>query len=260
MNLELCDKVIVITGGTEGLGLGLAELLVEEGASVALCSRRHDAVEKAVAKLRAVNANAQVFGQAVDVTDAQALDAFAAHVLERFGRVDGLVNNAGRSAAMSVEASTDAMWSEDLDLKLFAAIRTTRLFTDALSLRGGSIVNVLAISGKHPGQATVPTSVSRAAGLAFTKAASKDLGPRGIRVNAILIGLAESDQWVRRATSLGQDVGELTQALVAAQRVPLGRMGTPREFADLAAFLLSPRSSYVTGVGINFDGGLSSAV
>ncbi len=260
MDLELSGKVIVITGGTEGLGLALAELLVQQGAFVAVCSRRPEAVERAVARLVSLSTPQAVLGLVVDVTEVEALEAFAAEVVERFGRVDGLVNNAGRSAAMLVDSATDAMWSDDLDLKLFAAVRTTRLFGQALSATGGSIVNVLAIAGKHPGQASVPTSVSRAAGLAFTKAASKDLGPQGIRVNAILVGLAESEQWVRRASSLGQDVASLTAALVKASNIPLGRMGTAREFADLGAFLLSPRSSYLSGVGINFDGGLSSAV
>jgi len=260
MDLELRNKVIVLTGATEGLGLALAQLLVEEGASVAICSRRPEAVERAASKLLESAGQPAVFAMAVDVTKPEELDDFAAAVLERFGRVDGLVNNAGKSAAMSVEVATDAEWAEDLDLKLFAAIRTTRLFSESLSRQGGAIVNVLAIAGKHPGASTVPTSVSRAAGLAFTKAASKDLGPKGIRVNAILVGFAHSEQWVRRAEAMGQDVDTLADQLAKATQIPLGRMGSAREFADLGAFLLSPRSSYVTGVGINFDGGLSSAV
>ena len=260
MELELTGKVVVVTGGTDGLGLALAKRLVLEGASVAICSRRPQAVEQAVNELAEYSTPEQVFGQPVDVIDAGALEGFANDVVQRFGRVDGLVNNAGRAAAMSVSAVSDEQWSDDLDLKLFAAIRTTRLFTPQLAQHGGAIVNVLAISGKHPGASSSPTSISRAAGLAFTKATSKDLGPLGIRANAILVGFIESGQWVRSAESLGQRLEAFATEWVAGAGIPLGRMGRADEFADLAAFLLSPRASYLTGAGINLDGGLSSAV
>jgi len=136
----------------------------------------------------------------------------------------------------------------------------TRAFTEALIASSGSVLNVLAISGKHPGASSSPTSVSRAAGLAFTKAASKDLGPSGVRVNALLIGLIHSGQWVRAAAAQEVPVAELESQLARGSGVPLGRMGTTAEFADVAAFILSPRASYLNGAGINLDGGLSSAV
>jgi len=260
VDLELSNKVIAITVGSDGLGFGLAERLLAEGAAVAICSRRDEGVQMAVEQLQATAGPGRVLGLALDVTDPDAGSTFASAVLETFGRCDGLVNNAGRSASAPIGALDDGAWHDDLDLKLFGAIRMTRAFTAALTATRGSILNVLAISGKHPGASSSPTSVSRAAGLAFTKAASKDLGPSGVRVNAVLIGLIHSGQWVRAAAAQQVPVEELEAALAHGSGVPLGRMGSTAEFADLAAFILSPRASYLTGVGINLDGGLSSAV
>ncbi len=258
MNLELDAKTIVITGGTDGLGFALAQRLVAEGASVAICSRSLERVARAAEEL--AGAGGSVLAEVCDVSDASHLERFAASVLERFGQVDGLVNNAGHAAAQQIDHVSDEQWQADLDLKLFAAIRTTRLFTPALAVSGGAILNVLAISGKHPGASSSPTAISRAAGLAFTKAASKDLGPRGIRVNAILIGFVASGQWRRAAELQGLSADELEHQLVSAMGIPLGRMGRAEEFADLGAFLLSPLAGYLSGVGINLDGGLSSVV
>lgn len=145
-------------------------------------------------------------------------------------------------------------------MKLFAAIEMTRAFTPALSVRGGVILQVLAISGRHPSALSAPTSVTRAAGLAFTKAASKDLAPLGIRVHALLVGLVHSAQWERAAAAAGKPVEALEAELARGAGVLVGRMGRSEEFTDVAAFLLSPRASYLSGVGLNVDGGLSSAV
>ena len=123
-----------------------------------------------------------------------------------------------------------------------------------------SIVNVLATAAKAPPAGSSPTSVSRAAGMALTKALSNELGSSGVRVNAVLIGLIRSGQWVRRANDIGVDLEEFYEAMGTGAQIPLGRVGRAEEFADLASFLLSPRSSYVTGTAINLDGGLSPVV
>lgn len=116
------------------------------------------------------------------------------------------------------------------------------------------------MSAKAPGAGSTPTSVSRAAGLALTKALSKELGPDNIRVNAVLVGLVESGQWTRQAEQRGIAVEELYATMGRDSGIPLGRVGRAEEFADLVAFLLSDRAGYVTGTGINFDGGLSPVV
>ncbi|WP_242423708.1 SDR family oxidoreductase, partial [Frankia sp. EI5c] len=259
MDFELAGRVVLVTGGSEGLGAALVRTLAAEGARVAFCARRHEGLDHLAEELvKAGASEADVLPVPADVTQPADLERFTDLAVSRWGRVDGLVNNAGRSAAGSFETQSDEVWAADVDLKLHSAVRLTRLVLPHLrAAGGGSVVNTLAIAAKAPGAGTTPTSVSRAAGLALTKALSKELGPAGIRVNAVLIGLVESRQWERRAAELGVGVDELYADLGAHSGIPLGRVGRAAEFADLAAFLLSPRSAYVTGTAINLDGGLS---
>lgn len=256
MDLELRGRKVVITGGTDGLGLALARALVAEGADVAICGRDEERLAEARRLLEP--AGTQVLAEACDVTDAEQLASFAAKVLSSFGEVHGLVSNAGRAAATTLEASTDEQWEEDFALKVMASVRLTRQLLPAMAA-GASIVNVLAISAKAPGAGTQPTSASRAAGMAITKSLSRELGPRGIRANAVLIGLVESGQWRRAAEASGVELEAFLEQLAAGSGVPLGRVGRAEEFADLVAYLLSPRSSYLSGTAINLDGGLSPA-
>jgi NAD(P)-dependent dehydrogenase (short-subunit alcohol dehydrogenase family) len=254
MDLELKDKVVLVTGGSDGLGAALVRRLGAEGSRVALCGRSSERVEAVAKELAATGAD--VIGVTADVTKTADLERFVGAAVERWGRIDALVNNAGRSAAGPFEAQSDEVWEQDLQLKLHAAVRATRLVLPHLrSAGGGSVVNTLAVAAKAPSGGSTPTSVSRAAGLALTKALSHELGPDNIRVNAVLIGLIESGQWVRKAEEQGIVLDDLYNSLSAG--VPLGRVGRAVEFADLVAFLLSARGAYITGTGINLDGGLS---
>jgi NAD(P)-dependent dehydrogenase (short-subunit alcohol dehydrogenase family) len=233
--------------------------LATEGARVALCGRDPERVGRVVKELG--ESGADVLGVPADVTRQEDLERFLSAAEGRWGRIDAIVNNAGRSAPGPFEAHDDTAWEEDLQLKLHAAIRLTRLALPHLrAVGGGSVVNTLAVAGKAPGPGSMPSSVSRAAGLALTKALSKELGPDDIRVNAVLIGLVESGQWVRQAAERGVPVEEFYANLAAGSDIPLRRVGRAEEFADLVAFLLSPRAAYITGTGINFDGGLSPVV
>jgi NAD(P)-dependent dehydrogenase (short-subunit alcohol dehydrogenase family) len=256
MDLELADRAFLVTGGTDGLGLALAQRLIHEGARVAVCGRDEERLEAARAALH----GGDVLASKVDVTDASALDAFVDAAAARFGRLDGVVSNAGRAVAGPVGDSTDEQWIGDYELKVLAAVRLARRAAPLLAERGGAIVNVLAISAKAADAGTTPTSASRAAGLALTKALSKELGPKGVRVNAVLIGLIESGQWERRAAAMGVTNEAFYASVTERSHIPLGRFGRSAEFADLCAYLLSARASYVTGTGINLDGGLSPVV
>jgi NAD(P)-dependent dehydrogenase (short-subunit alcohol dehydrogenase family) len=256
MDLHLDGKVVLITGGTDGLGAALADRLVQEGARVAVCGR--DPARLAATEQRLRQSGGDAVAVQADVTDPAALERFVGTASSRWGRIDGLVNNAGKSATGRVDQVPDDEWSSDLDLKVLAAVRCIRLAVPHLAAAGGgAIVNVLNVGSKAPGAGSLPTAASRAAGLAITKAASKDLGGQGIRVNAVLIGLVESGQWRRRAEATGQSENEYYDQLAQRGDIPLGRVGRAEEFADLAAYLLSDRSSYVTGSAVNLDGGAS---
>lgn len=254
MELGLEDAVVLITGGTDGLGAALGDRLVTEGCRVAVCGRDEARLRATEARLHEAGGDALVIE--ADVTKPEDLERFVAAAVARWGRIDGLVNNAGRSANGKVEAVSDDDWSYDLDLKVKAAVRLIRLVLPHMRGRGGgSIVNVLNIGAKAPAAGSLPTAASRAAGLAITKALSKELGPDNIRVNAVLIGFVESGQTRRRSEATGRSMESLYAE--QAKLVPLGRVGKGSEYADLVSYLLSERSSYVTGSAINLDGGAS---
>jgi NAD(P)-dependent dehydrogenase (short-subunit alcohol dehydrogenase family) len=256
MDLHLNGKVVLITGGTDGLGAALADRLVEEGARVAVCGR--DPHRLATTEQRLLDAGGDALAVQADVTQLADLERFVEAAVGEWGRIDGLVNNAGKSAAGRIVQVSDEEWIADINLKVLAAVRCTRLAVPHLvAAGGGAIVNVLNVGSKAPGAASLPTTASRAAGLAITKAASKELGAQGIRVNAVLIGLVESGQWRRRADAAGQTEDEVYRQMAERTDIPLGRVGRSEEFADLAAYLLSDRASYVTGSAINLDGGTS---
>jgi 3-oxoacyl-[acyl-carrier protein] reductase len=259
MKMDMQDKVAVVTGGSKGIGFAVAKAFAAAGARVAIVARGADALREAQSSLKADGL--QVQGYVCDVSDNRQINDAYDRIVSDFGRVDVLVNNAGTSRAMSFESITDEIWQQDLDLKLFAAIRMSRLVWPGMKQRRwGRIINVLNTFAKAPAAASAPTSVSRAAGMALTKVMASEGGEHNILVNALLVGLIVSDQWVKKhaATTDGASFEDFTRNL--AKGVPLGRMGTAEEFANLACFLASDLGSYITGTAINVDGGRSPVV
>lgn len=260
MDLGLAGKVAVITGGSEGIGRAAAESLGREGASVVICARRADVLQRAAEDV-AERTGAQIVPIVADVSRPTDVEHLIQATVERFGRLDILVHNAGRSATGAFEKLTDADWQDDLDLKLFGAIRAARASIPHMrAAGGGSIVNILNLAAKAPGARSYPTSVSRAAGLALTKALSKEFAADNIRVNGVMIGLIKSGQHER--TWRRSNTGDTLEALYTqmGKNVPLGRVGEASEVGDLIAFLCSARGAYITGVAINMDGGTSAVV
>ncbi|MBP0493241.1 SDR family oxidoreductase [Pararoseomonas indoligenes] len=255
MQLTLEGRRALITGGSRGLGLAMARAFAEAGARVAIVARDPGALEEAAGTIPGATP------VAADIaTEEGCARAFAA-ADAALGGIDVLVNNAGTSKRGPFMEVTDAEWQADLDLKLFAAIRLTRLAWPGMAeRRWGRIVNVLNTGAKAPPPTGAPTAVSRAAGMALTKILAGEGAPLGINVNALLVGKIDSDQWVRRhaADPKGQTYEEWMAE--AGKPIPMGRMGKAEEFAAMALALVTGPGDYVTGTAINVDGGLSPVV
>jgi 3-oxoacyl-[acyl-carrier protein] reductase len=255
VDIRLDGKSAVVTGGSKGIGLAIAKLFASSGADVAVVARDAGTLASAVKAIER-NAKGRVASVAADVSTAEGVTRAYEGAMAAFGKVDIIVNNAGISAHGPFEAATDEVWQADFNLKFFAAVRLTRLVWPQMKeRRWGRVINVLNIGAKAPRPESAPTSVTRAAGMALTKVLAGEGAPHNVLVNALLVGLIESDQWVRGAAKAGVTVEEFLGRI--GKDVPLGRVGTAEEFANIACFLASDAGGYITGTAINVDGGRS---
>ena len=245
MDIRLNGRNALITGGSLGIGFAIADRFARSGGNVAIVARRPDVLEQARDTILQ-NADAEqckrVYGQAKDA----------------LGPIDILVNNPGSSQKGPFEEITDDLWQAALALKLFGAIRFSRLvLPDMKSRRWGRILNILNSGAKAPPAEGAPTAVTRAAGLAMTKAMAGEFAPYNVLVNSLHVGRIKSDQWVRRnaARQDGQSLDDFYAEM--AEIIPLGRVGEAEEFANIACFLASDAGAYITGTAINVDGGLT---
>ncbi|MBL8707464.1 MAG: SDR family oxidoreductase [Rhodospirillales bacterium] len=265
MDLGLAGKVAVITGGSEGIGKAAAQRIAAEGGNVAIVARRPEVLAAAASEIER-DAPGRVLTVERDVSAPDSAAAIVKAVLDRFGRIDILVNNAGTSHSKHFDLVSDADWQGDFSLKLWAAVGLIRAVVPELRRQGGGrIINVTNLGGRTPGPNSMPTSVTRAAGIALTKALSKDLARDNILVNTVCIGLIKSGQHERRYARMpgarpNATVEERYAEDAKARGIPLGRVGETREAGDVIAFLASARASYLTGVAINIDGGTSAVV
>lgn len=260
MDLQLGGKVIVITGGSKGIGFQSALQFVEEGANVAICARGEKHLQVAKESIYQQTGK-EIMTFVCDVSKEKECESFINAVAKKFGRIDVLVNNAGVSAAMPFEQVDTVYWQSDLDLKLFGAIHCSKFAIPYMrQVGGGAIINLTAVLAKTPPANSLPTTVSRAAGLALTKAMSHDLGASNIRVNAVCIGLIRSDQIENRWKTQEPNLSWEQYSKEIGQSIPLKRIGDTEEAANVIVFLSSPRASYITGTAINIDGGSGSVL
>ena len=260
MELGLLGRRAVVTGGSKGIGLGIAKELVAEGADVAICARDAREVAAAGALLRA--SGRTVHAVAADVTDPAQVTAFVDGSADALGGIDILVNNAGAAHPGTFATLSDEDWQGDLDVKLFSQIRCSRAALPYLRASAAArVININAVYGKYPDPAFFATSVNRAACLSFTKTLALELGPEAILVNSVSIGFVVTPQWenIRRRRAPELSAEEFFSRLAAAE-VPLGRFGTVHEVSGLVAFLASDRAGYITGAQIDVAGGMGKYV
>jgi 3-oxoacyl-[acyl-carrier protein] reductase len=258
MEISLSGRSAIVTGGSKGIGLAVATRFAASGADVAIFARGREALDDAVKSIKAT-AKGRVAGFQADVGIAADIQRAYDETAKAFGKVDIVVNNAGTSRAMAFDKLTDDILREDMEQKLFAAVRLIRLAVPQMKeRRWGRIINVLNIGAKAPRPNSMPTSLTRAAGMALTKALSHELAPHNILVNAMLVGFIEADQHVQAAKRANVPINDYYRA--REKEVPLGRVGKAEEFANLACFLVSDAGSYIAGTAINVDGGRSPAV
>ena len=260
--IALHGRAALVTGGSRGIGRAVAERLGRSGADVVVVARRPEVIDQTVAELEAVVAG-RVLGYACDVSDAAALEHVFATISGATKGIDILVNNAGSSARSPFLEMGRDLLNADLDLKLHAAIRLSQLVLPHMQRqRWGRILNLVSVNGKAPAAASAPTTLSRAAGIALTKAMANEFAKDNVLVNAICLGIVRSDQWVREHKRLHADTPFEDYLLAKAKQnnIPLGRLGNAEEVANVVCFLASDAGSYVTGAAINVDGGRSPVV
>jgi len=260
MDFGLTGKIAAVTGGSEGIGFAVASALAAEGCHVAICARREDILQDAASRISGAT-GARVLPIVSDVSIEEQAAAFIEKTTLEFGEVDILVNNAGKSAANIFEYVDDPAWHEDLDLKLFGAIRCSRAALPYMKqARWGRIINITHPGGKQPGPSSLPTSVSRAAGIALTKAMSRDYAAHNILVNTVMVGSIRTMQPERRWRDEGQAQTLEEFYADAGRNIPVGRFGTAEEVAAAVTFLASEQASYITGTALAVDGGASNVV
>lgn len=240
------NKVAVVTGGSRGIGFATVKALVAEGATVVLCASRQETADKAVAAIREEYPNARVDAILPKLEDfnqvKEALDGVAA----KYGRIDILVNNAGTSDSTKLADYTEEKFESIMNLNVKGMFNCSKVAADWMAKQGGgAIVNISSMVSRYGQPSGVAYPVSKFAVNGMTLSMARELGPKGIRVNAVAPGITETD--MMKAVPK-----KLVDPLIA--QIPLGRLGQPEDIANAVVFLASEKASYISGVVLSVDG------
>ncbi|WIT09889.1 3-oxoacyl-[acyl-carrier-protein] reductase [Paucibacter sediminis] len=245
--MRLKNKVCIITGAAQGIGLATALKFAQEGATVVVCDRRAEGVDAAVAACEAAGASAM--GRVLDVTDRVSVDLMTAAVLEQYGRIDVLVNNAGITKDARLQKMSLEQFDAVIDVNLRGVFHCAQAVADTMVAQGGGVIlNASSVVGIYGNFGQTNYAASKFGVIGFTKTWSRELGPKGVRVNAVAPGFIETP-------ILGTIPDKVMDEMRA--HVPLKRLGKPEEIANVYAFLASDEASYVNGAVLEVSGGMT---
>lgn len=263
MDMGLKDKIAVITGGSVGIGLAIAEGLAQEGVHIVLCARQSERLSEQ-AKNIADKFGVRSIGVQADVAKPEDIDRLVAEVEAQFGGADILVNNAGTGSNETVMNAPDEKWQYYWDLHVMAAVRLARGLVPSMQKRGGGVIlHNASICATQPLWYEPIYNVTKAALVMFSKCLSNELIPMNIRVNVVNPGLVLTPDWIKTATQLTEGTDTTWQQHldgVAKDNAPINRFASPEEIANLFVFLCSPRASYAVGSTFYIDGGMLKVI
>ncbi|MCY4437768.1 MAG: SDR family oxidoreductase [Chloroflexi bacterium] len=262
MDLELNGKTAIVSAGSKGLGKAIALGLAKEGARVAICSRSPDNLSQAAQEIQAV-AEFEVLAVPVDVMKPDAIENFVNTIVQRQGKIDILVNNAGGPPVGTFADFEDEDWENAFNLTFMSVVRFVRAVLPHMrKTDGGRIINVTSTSVKQPLENLLLSNSIRPAVIGLAKSLANELAADGILVNNICPGSIYTDRIKDNVAAQVKATGQSEESIMQEYeaKIPLSRLGTPVELADLAVFLASPRASYITGATLQVDGGLVRSI
>jgi len=252
MDLQLTDKIAIVTGSSKGLGFATAVALLEEGCNVTICARGEEALAEATAKLRQFpGGNDRVLAVQADLATDKGVADVVIRTVDTFGGLDILVNNVGLGRGSDIVGTTDEEWFETFDQTLFPAVRASRMAVPHLRRRGGgAIVMIASIWGRESGGRMTYNAV-KAAEISLAKSMAQQLAKDNIRVNSVAPGSIRfpGGSWDRRVQEDPAAMEEFVR-----REIPFGRFGRPEEVGAVVAFLVSPRASWISGASVTVDG------
>jgi 3-oxoacyl-[acyl-carrier protein] reductase len=262
MDLGLTGKVALVTGASVGIGYAISKRLAAEGCHLIICGRNADRLEQAYQSL--VNSSGKILTLSADVQNTNDSETLVHQTLNEFGQIDILVNNSegAKFSSVAVENLSDEDWKTVFEGKLMGYIRMTNLVLPTMkNQRWGRIINIIGTSGKEPSPSLIKSGVANAALINFTKSVATQVAKWNVLVNSVNPGIIDTPRHREYLEIFAQKEDRNIDAIAAGidNTIPIGRRGLSSEVANLVAFLSSECASYITGVNIPVDGGLSTA-